>query len=99
MATNVTVQEVPPPSPPGPPVSFSPSAGTTFDTATNVWSIGTLGLGASATLQINVPHFGDAQTNCAEVLQSDQFDPDSTPNNGNPAEDDRACSTHLNPSS
>jgi hypothetical protein len=86
-ATNLTVQE----QPSG--FSFDPadvtaSAGTSFDTATNVWTIGTLGIGQSATLELAVDHDGPSQTNCAVVLHADQTDP------GGPAQ---ACSTHLNP--
>jgi hypothetical protein len=77
--------------------SANPSAPTSYNLVTNVWTIGTLSVGASVTLELDAFHFGAAQTNCAEVLTADQPDPDSTPNNGNPAEDDRACSTHLNP--
>jgi uncharacterized repeat protein (TIGR01451 family) len=92
-ATNVTVQE----APAGFPFTVvNPSAGTSFTTGTNVWTIGTLSAGSSATLQLRASFVPGLQTNCAEVLTSDQLDPDSTPNNGNPAEDDRACSSRVN---
>jgi hypothetical protein len=92
-ATSVTVQEAP--------VGFpftvvNPSAGTSFTTGTNVWTIGTLPVGASATLQLRASFVPGLQTNCAEVLTADQLDPDSTPNNANPVEDDRACSSRFN---
>jgi uncharacterized repeat protein (TIGR01451 family) len=92
-ATNVTVQEAP--------VGFAftevdPSAGTSYNTGTNVWTIGTLGVGSSVTLQLSASFVDGLQTNCAEVLTSDQLDPDSTPNNGSSAEDDRACSSRIN---
>ena len=67
-----------------------------FTLGTNVWSIGTLPVGASVTLRLNADFVDGLQTNCAEVLTSDQLDPDSTPNNGDPAEDDRACSSRFN---
>jgi hypothetical protein len=44
--------------------------------------IGTLANGQGVTLELAVEHNGISQTNCAEVLHSDQPDPDSTPNNG-----------------
>ncbi|HVF42398.1 MAG TPA: hypothetical protein VM936_05290 [Pyrinomonadaceae bacterium] len=71
-------------------VSATPSAGT-YASGTGVWSVASLASGASATLQIvaTVASSGTI-TNTAEVTASDQPDPDSTPNNNNPAEDDRA---------
>lgn len=91
-ATNVTVQE----EPAGFPFTeVIPSGGTSFNTGTNVWTIGTLNVGASVTLQLRASFVNGLQTNCAEVRTSDQPDPDSTPNNG-AVEDDRACSSRFN---
>jgi len=91
-ATNVTVQESP--------VGFAftvvnPSAGTSYNPGTNVWTIGTLPAGSSVTLQLQASFVAGLQTNCAEVLTADQPDPDSTPGNGAP-EDDRACASRFN---
>ena len=69
-------------------VSSTPSQGT-YDPATGVWDVGDLANGDSATLTITatVNASGD-YTNTAEVTALDQTDPDSTPNNGDPNEDD-----------
>jgi uncharacterized repeat protein (TIGR01451 family) len=71
-------------------ISATPSTGT-YNSGTGVWSVASLASGANATLQI-VARVNNAGTitNTAEVTASDQPDPDSTPNNNNPAEDDRA---------
>ena len=70
-------------------VSASPLPGT-YDSGTGVWAVGTLAGGASATLHITarVDEPG-TKTNSAEVTKADQRDIDSTPGNGNPAEDDQ----------
>ena len=74
-------------------VSSTPSTGT-YNSGTGVWSVASLASGASATLQIvaRIDSLG-AITNTAQVTASDQPDPDSTPNNNNPAEDDQASSS------
>ncbi|MBV8855593.1 MAG: DUF11 domain-containing protein [Acidobacteria bacterium] len=71
-------------------VSSTPSAGT-YASGTGVWSVASLGSGASATLQVVALVSGTGTiTNTAEVTASDQPDPDSTPNNHVAAEDDQA---------
>lgn len=57
-----------------------------------VWTVGTLGVGASAQLDITVTmnSNGGTTTNRAEVTASDLPDPDSIPNNGATTEDDYA---------
>lgn len=67
-----------------------PSQGT-FDSSTNVWSVGTIPVGGDATLEL-VMRVNDPGTftNVAEVTASQHFDPDSTPDNEVPAEDDQA---------
>ncbi len=72
-------------------VSSTPSVGTF---AGGVWTIGALNTGVSATLQITarVDSIG-AKINVAELISSNQLDPDSTPNNGSATEDDRASVT------
>ena len=74
-------------------VSATPSAGT-YTSGTGAWAVASLTSGSSATLQI-VALVGNTGTitNTAEVTASDQPDPDSTPNNNNPAEDDRATAS------
>ncbi|HEY0173592.1 MAG TPA: DUF11 domain-containing protein, partial [Pyrinomonadaceae bacterium] len=74
-------------------VSATPSAGT-YATGTGAWTVANLASGASATLQLValVANAGTI-TNKAEVTASDQPDPDSTPGNNNPAEDDQASAS------
>ena len=65
------------------------SAGTY---AAGVWTVGALGSGATQTLTItaSVNASGD-YTNIAQLTASNQADPNSTPNNNNPAEDDQSA--------
>jgi large repetitive protein len=72
-------------------VSSTPSGSTTYNSGTGVWTVGTLASGASETLQVTATVVTPgAKTNTAQVSASDQFDPDSTPNNGVGTEDDQA---------
>ena len=74
-------------------VSATPSAGT-YTSGTGVWTVASLTSGANVTLQIVALVSGTGTiTNTAEVTASDQPDPDSTPGNNNPAEDDRASAS------
>jgi uncharacterized repeat protein (TIGR01451 family) len=72
-------------------VSSTPSAGTSFNSGTGVWTVGAVASGANATLQIvaKVTASGTI-TNTAQVTAANEPDPDSTPNNNNAAEDDQA---------
>ncbi len=74
-------------------VSATPSQGS-YNPGTGVWTVGTLNAGASATLVIQavVSSLGTI-TNIAEVTASNELDPDSTPNNNDPNEDDYAAVT------
>ncbi len=73
-------------------VSASPAA--VYDSVTGLWTIGTLALNGTSTLQIvAVPASGGSFTNTAEVFTSDQQDADSTPNNNVATEDDQATVT------
>ncbi|MCX7789061.1 MAG: DUF11 domain-containing protein, partial [Chloroflexaceae bacterium] len=86
VATGVRVGENLPPG--ATLVSATPSQGTY---AAGVWEVGTLGAGQSATLALVVRLSGSPPyVNTVEVIASDLPDPDSTPNNGNPNEDDFA---------
>lgn len=71
-------------------VGASASQGT-YDAATGQWQVGTLAPG-SATLELTarVSAVGSF-TNVGEVSASSSFDPDSSPGNGAPGEDDRAA--------
>lgn len=67
----------------------TPSQGT-FDIPSGVWTVGTLTAGQTETLTCYATLTATgAQTNTAEVTASDQPDPDSTPDNDDPAEDDQ----------
>ena len=60
-----------------------------YDPGTGVWNIGTISAGNSASLLITVTVDTTAPvTNVAQVWTSDQTDPDSTPGNNVPTEDD-----------
>lgn len=67
----------------------SDTGGGSYVTGTGVWTVGALAAGSGGTLQI-VGHFTATSptTVSAEVSASALFDPDSTPDNNNPAEDD-----------
>jgi len=70
-------------------VSDTPSQGA-YTSTTGVWIVGTLANGASATLQLRViVSAAGAIVNTAQVIAADQFDPNSTPGNNNPGENDQ----------
>lgn len=76
-------------------VSAAPSAGT-YDAATGLWSLGLAGLpsGSAETLGLTATvGVEGALVNTAEVVASDQPDPDSTPGNADATEDDQASAT------
>lgn len=68
-------------------------AGTTFNPTTQIWTIDALAVGESAVLRIEGTYNGTPITNRAQIIQSSQPDPDSTPGNNVPAEDDTATVT------
>ncbi|MEM1093845.1 MAG: T9SS type A sorting domain-containing protein [Bacteroidota bacterium] len=70
-------------------VAANATAGV-YDTATGLWTVGDVLVGAQPTLTIVIRVAGlGAITNTAEVTASDQPDPNSTPNNGDPNENDQ----------
>ncbi len=79
--------------------SNSPSSSDTeYDSDTGLWTIPTLGVGQSVTLQINADITAAGTfTNTAELVASDQDDPDSIANNDLPDEDDQSSSTLFTP--
>ncbi|MEP1059936.1 MULTISPECIES: DUF7507 domain-containing protein [Cyanophyceae] len=96
-ATGVAVQDLLPSG-----VTFSsatPSQGT-YNNVSGRWTVGTIANGSSATLQISVVvNTNSVVTNTAEVSASEQVDPNSTPGNNNPGENDQASvSTPFAPS-
>lgn len=70
-------------------VLSNPSQGA-YNNLTGRWTIGDLAVNASATLQIIARvNISGAYTNVAEISAALVVDPDSTPGNANPNEDDR----------
>jgi uncharacterized repeat protein (TIGR01451 family) len=68
----------------------SDDSGGNYNPGTGVWDLGAIAFGASATLNIDavVPAAGSF-TNVAQVIAASLRDPDSTPDNNAPAEDDQ----------
>ena len=64
-----------------------------YDPFTGSWTVGALANGANATLTITGRVLSSPITNLAQVSASNLPDPDSTPGNGNPNEDDQASLT------
>ena len=65
------------------------SAGT-YDEVTGLWTVGAIASGASASIQITATvNVAGNYSNTAEITAADNFDPDSTPNNGLATEDDQ----------
>lgn len=84
-ATNITVQDLLPTG-----YDYvSDDSGGNYNSATGVWTIASLAGDGTAVLRINAEVLDNTdKTNKAEIIASDQLDPDSTPNNNVPAEDD-----------
>ncbi len=71
-------------------ISSTPSQGS-YTPATGLWDIGAISSGSSVTLDITARVDSTAGiVNTAELITSDQPDPNSTPNNNDPDEDDQA---------
>ncbi len=87
-ATNVQVKDVLPAGLAF--ISAAPSQGT-YDQVSGIWDlVDPIPVAGTATLDVVAQVTGPgAAENIAEVTASDQFDPDSTPNNSAPAEDDQ----------
>ena len=85
-ATGVTVNDA---LPPGLNFVSATFSDVTDSYAGNLWTIGTLAAGQSATLTITATvATGGTKTNYAEVSAAGQLDIDSTPNNNSTTEDD-----------
>ena len=70
-------------------VSHTASVGS-YDPATGLWTIGAMAATAVETLQIVAQTLATGDyTNTAQVASSSLLDPDSTPGNNDPAEDDQ----------
>lgn len=65
-----------------------------YDASSGVWQVGSVAVGATPTLALTAIVVADSPvTNEAEIRAADQFDPNSTPNNGEPNENDQATVT------
>jgi uncharacterized repeat protein (TIGR01451 family) len=84
-ATGVLVEDVLPAG-----LGYVTHSGGAYVNGTGLWTIGGLAVGSSTTLtvQASVDAAG-VFTNIAQVNVSDQYDPDSTPDNDDPLEDDQ----------
>ncbi|MEQ9238776.1 MAG: hypothetical protein RIG66_32360, partial [Coleofasciculus sp. E2-BRE-01] len=72
-------------------ISATSSLGT-YDSGTGIWDVDSIASGSNATLTLTATVLDAASaadyTNVAEIIAADQFDPDSTVNNGDTTEDD-----------
>ncbi|WP_431241341.1 DUF11 domain-containing protein [Flavobacterium sp. P21] len=76
-------------------VSYSTTAGT-YNSGTGLWTVGAIQSGTTHTLQLTATvNATGPYLNISEVVASDQFDPDSTPNNNAILEDDYAVSATI----
>lgn len=77
-------------------VSASTNNGS-YNSSTGIWNVSTLPVNSTATLTINATvnagRAGTSITNSAEVIFADNFDPDSSQNNGITTEDDYSAAT------
>ncbi|MEZ4913614.1 MAG: DUF11 domain-containing protein [Chitinophagales bacterium] len=70
-------------------ISHATAAGN-YNTTTGIWNIGTLAVNQEVSLQITVELTQAGQiNNIAQVIAANEEDPDSTPNNNVPQEDDQ----------
>ena len=71
-------------------VSATPSQGT-YDSASGLWSVGTVNVGSPVTLTIQATVTSpNPQTNTATISHADQFDPNTTNNTATPSSDPAA---------
>jgi uncharacterized repeat protein (TIGR01451 family) len=72
----------------------SDDSGGTYNSSTGLWNVGVVAPGTTQTLHITASvNPSGPYSNTAQVTASDQFDPNSTPNNNVPTEDDQASIT------
>ena len=94
-ATDVTVLDTLPPG-----LTFVSSSGAgTYDSATGVWTIGSIASGASATLQVVATvTSGGVKTSTTQIQTAGQPDFDSTPGNAPGVREDDDFTTTVTPS-
>ena len=86
-ATGVLVRDQ---IPPGMSLDASDVSSGNYEASTGVWAIDSIAAGAQATLTLTATADSvDDKTNVAQLIASDQFDPDSRPANDDPDEDDQ----------
>jgi large repetitive protein len=70
---------------------FVSASSALYNSSTGAWTVGSVTANAQTTLTIRARVVSpDALNNRAQITASDQFDPDSTPGNSNPSENDDA---------
>jgi len=90
-ASNVAVKDA---APAGLTFNQVTTGAGSYNAITGVWTVPSLGAGADATLTVVATATQTGTIiNTAEVIASDQIDPDSSPNNGNAAEDDQSSAS------
>lgn len=93
IATNVQVRDLLPTG-----LTYvSHTSGKNYSSSSGIWAVGTVNANSSVSLDITVKvsASGTSTTNFAEIWLSDQFDPNSTPGNGDVGEDDSSNSEVL----
>ncbi|WP_461137027.1 Ig-like domain-containing protein [Spirosoma lituiforme] len=80
-------------------VQFQSATGTgTYNASTGIWTIGTVPVGGSVQLVITVKVIAEGTWfNTAEISKVNEKDPDSTPGNRNPSEDDLGVACFSTP--
>ena len=80
--------------PPGVSFGMASESQGSYDAMMGVWTLGALGVGQSATLTVVAEVTANGPiTNVAEIIAADQPDPNSTPNNNDPNENDQDSAT------
>jgi uncharacterized repeat protein (TIGR01451 family) len=86
VATGVTVRDLLPAG-----LIFVSGGAGVYSSSNGIWTIGTLNVNAGTTLQFTVrASVAGVYTNMAQVWAANVFDPNSTPSNNVPSEDDQA---------
>lgn len=77
-------------------LTYVSHVGDGFDPASFAWTIGDLAVGETVSLEFDVTVDAVGEfTNVAEVMEHNEIDIDSTPGNGEPAEDDQDDATVI----
>ena len=80
--------------PPGVSFGMASESQGSYDAATGIWTLGALSVGQSATLTVVAQVTANGPiTNVAEIIAANEPDPNSTPNNNDPTENDQDSAT------